>query len=434
MVKKIHSMAGIFAILATCILIVGVFAPVFSPSYRSTAAPVSSNTVDVINNSENHLIQGVPYVGQETNFYCAYATPTMLFKYYGINTTLHEVVYYAGIGHTLLYVKSVLLSPQHIFIPGISLQQLNDSIFLASLYGLSFNIWYPNQKIVSNDDTWQQYWSYVKENISQDIPVTTSADPYTIPHTREHYNPPDNTTHGGHSILLIGFNETNGTICYNDPAPALWDDPINGTYVYISKDILRSAVENTTATKFVIGTYQNYSGSSPLTLDERLEKAHERNIQKINGDKTVYSELSLNLFSYLGIKGLKAFRRDLRIGITHRMTTVRIDTKLDSNTMIISSIYDIISIEKNNASQYLFSIIDSLQDKNLQTLCAHDAMLLQRESDSWKQMSQFVLELYELGKTQGPFMTWILSFPITTKMKQALNEMISIENAIITGN
>ena len=32
---------------------------------------------------ESYVIACVPYVGQETDFYCAYASPTMIFKYYG---------------------------------------------------------------------------------------------------------------------------------------------------------------------------------------------------------------------------------------------------------------------------------------------------------------------------------------------------------------
>ncbi len=433
MVKRKHTII-VFTTIVTIIVLFGIVEPLFFPNQITTAISADSTDFSSLDSSVSHLIQNVPYVGQETNVYCSYATQTMIFSYYGINTSLHEVLYYSGMGSSLIYVKSVLSVPQHVFVSGFLLSQSpNESSFLASLYGLSFHFWFADQNIFVQNESWQQYWSYVKENISQDIPVWTGVDPYAIPHTREHYNPSDNTTHGGHSILLIGYNETNGTVCYNDPAPDLWNDAVNGTYVYISQDILRNAVENTTGTKYSICTYQKLSGSSPLSLEKRFEKAHERNILKMKGDSSMYPDLGLPAPSYyLGISGLKAFQRDLRIGITHRMTTVRIYAKLISDPTVLPSIYDMIAIEETNASQYLLSIKNSLGDETLRTLCDHDASLFIQESNGWKQMALLVLDLNALGKTHRLLGTLLLSFPTTMKMKKTVNNIISIENAIIT--
>ena len=433
MVKRKHTII-VFTTVVTFILLFGIVESFFVPHQVLTAQSANSADFFTLGNTENHLIKGVPYVGQETYYYCAYATPTMIFQYYGINTTLHEVLYYSGIGSSLLYLKSILSVPQHVFWSSVLLSQsYSENSFLSTLYGLSFNYWIADQNIFEQNDSWQQYWSYVKENISQDIPVITGVDTYSIPHLRDHFNPPDNTTHGGHAILLIGYNETNGTVCYNDPAPALWDDAVNGTYVYISQDILRSAVENTTGTKYYIGTYQNDSDSSPLTIEKRLEKVHERNILKMKGDNSVYPDLGLLTSYYLGVKGLKMFRRDLRIGITHRMTTVRIYAKLISDPTVLPSLFDTIATEQLNASQYLLSIKDSLNDDNLKTLCDHDASLFIKESNSWKQMALLASDLNALGKTHRLLGTLLLSIPITLKMKKTLNEIISFENTIISG-
>ncbi len=402
----------------------------FSTSSSATInfAPTNSS---IATDPENHLIKNVPYVGQETFFYCAFATPTMVFKYYGINTSLHEVLYYSGIGSSLLYLKSIRLIPQHIFYNSFILSQVpSERDFLATLYGLSNNLWIPDSSTIPAEECWQDYWIKVKENVSQDLPVITSVDPYSIPYLREKLNATDNTIHGGHSILLVGYNDSNGTVCYNDPAAALWNDAKNGTYVYLSKEILKGALQNTTGSKYYIETFLNHS-IPPYSLEKRFEKAHERNIQKVNGDRKVYSDLSLNLFSYLGIKGLKAFKGDIRMGITHRMTTVMIYAKLVSDPTLLTSIYNTIVVEKYNASQYLSYIQNYLHDQKLKTLCTHDATLLQRESNCWKNMSLLVSELNILGKTHGPVTTWMLSFSITQKMKKTVNEMISIESAMI---
>ena len=53
---------------------------------------------------ERHIIDNVPYVSQETGFYCAYACYTMLLNSFeDIDTTLQEVVYYSGVGYSLIY-------------------------------------------------------------------------------------------------------------------------------------------------------------------------------------------------------------------------------------------------------------------------------------------------------------------------------------------
>jgi hypothetical protein len=223
----------------------------------------------------------------------------------------------------------------------------------------------------------------------------------------------------------VGFNETNGTVCYNDPAAGIWNDDVNGTYAYISKEIFRDAVQNTIATKYLIEIFTNQSNSPPLPKDKRFEMAHERNIQKMKGKLEAYSGLSLPLFPKLGIKAIEAFKKDLRIGITRRMATVFLYGITDYKQLI--EVYLPISIEKYNVSQYL------LENEGLSSVCKYDAILLQKESNCWKNMTIFVLELSYIVKNNGFLKSLIKSITITQKMKATLNEIISIEKAIIKG-
>jgi hypothetical protein len=278
---------------------------------------------------------------------------------------------------------------------------------------------------MSDEECWEEYWIRVKQNISNDIPVITSVDLYTIPYLREKLNATDNQTHWAHAFVIVGFNETNGTICYNDAAAGIWNDDINGTYVYVSKELFRNAIENTTATKYLIETFINYSDSRPLPKEKRFEKAHERNIQKMKGNLEVYSDLRLPLFPKLGIKAVKAFKRDLRIGITRRMATVFLYGITDYKQLI--DIYLPISIEKYNMSQYL------LESEELSSICKHDAILLQKEAKCWENMTIFALELSYIVKNNGFLRSLIKSMLITHKMKKTLNEIISIEKAVISG-
>jgi len=121
---------------------------------------------------------------------------------------------------------------------------------------------------------------------------------------------------------------------------------------------------------------------------------------------------------------VKAFERDLRIGITRRMATVFLYGITDYKQLI--DVYLPISIEKYNASQYL------LENENLSSVCKHDATLLQKEAKCWENMTIFVLELSYIVKNS--FLgSLIKSMPITHKMKETLNEITSIEKTIING-
>lgn len=418
-------------IVAVSIVITIIITPLLWNLSSTSAVTVNSLKFDNPNNKESHTIEGVPYVSQETFLYCAYATPTMIFLFYSINTTLHEVLYYSGIGHSLIYLKSAGLSLQHRFIGSTLISQVpNERNFLATLYNLSYQNWYPEISKMTNDNCWQKYWTRVKQNISNDVPVITSVDPYSIPYLKEKLNPPNNQTHGGHAFVLVGFNETNGTVCYNDPAAGIWNDDVNGTYVYISKDIFKGAVQNTTGTKYYIETFMNNSDPPPYTLEQRFRMSHERNTQKMKGKLGAYSDLKLPLFPHLGIKALKTFRRDLRIGITRRMITVLIYSTDDE---IINAFYNCspIVIEKLNASQYLLKITDFLENETLSSICKHDASLLLKESNCWKNITKYISDLKEIRRNNSYLLTLILSIPVTAKMKKTLNEMISIEKEII---
>ena len=48
---------------------------------------------NIESNINKYVIEKFPYVSQETNFYCTYACPTMILKYYGFETDLYEVLF-----------------------------------------------------------------------------------------------------------------------------------------------------------------------------------------------------------------------------------------------------------------------------------------------------------------------------------------------------
>ena len=210
---------------------------------------------------EYNVIENVPYVSQETGYYCAYASATMAIKYYHSDTNLKEILYYSGIGFSAAYSES-----SNRLISGITLNQgKSDREFIGSLFGLSFEEWGNNEKINSKEDCWDEYLIRVKQNISDDIPVITVANPFLL----KSYIDPDNINWlksvfnyvlpASHVILVVGYNEKNFSICYNDPLNGVYGEPEKGTYIWMDIEDFRKAVEYSYPRMYYIGVFKDIS-------------------------------------------------------------------------------------------------------------------------------------------------------------------------------
>ena len=386
---------------------------------------------------DSHIIDNprVPYVKQTTDFYCGEASITMLINYYGFNASIEEILHNLGCGYSLLHFR---------FIPGLDripyaglfiYQTLPiDKPFLASLYNLSFHD-YSLTGNQSEDILWERYWTKVKELIRNDIPLLTSVDACLLTYWKNKLNITDNETHGAHAIVIVGFNDLNGTVCYNDPATALFDEEKNGTYVFEKQEIFREAVRNAHDVNYYqIWAFKKDSTSPPPSHEERFEKAHERNIKRLEGDFKAYFGVNLSDLPFyyrlllsvcypLGINAMKALKKDFQMGIFHRMTTVSQYSKYDPYFLYFA--YDMISIEKHNVSQYL------LENENISPVCKHNGLLLQEESELWKNLSLLVKELNKIGRNNSLIKTLILSRSLLNEINQIIDNIIEIENTIV---
>jgi len=379
---------------------------------------------------ESHIVKGVPYVSQETGFYCRFASLTMLIKYYVEDVTLKEVLYNSGIGYSALYFRPIKLQPR----PGVFVCQLGDYTgkFLAPLYGLSHEIW--RAKITK--DRWSQYWLKLKEKIIQDIPVLTDVDALSLPKYKEYFNPPNGTA-SGHSIVIVGFNESAGLIYYNDPGLALLgEDEENCSYIPLSIDEFQGALKKNDVPTFryMLETFKKIS--NPMSKEDAFNLAHERNIKRLSGK---YSELLLKLapLTDYGIKAVKAMKKDLGIGLRHKFATLLLMKfyKINNYTIPIgpskgdlmaSQLIKVLAVEKQNMSQYL------LENQDLSSICAMEGELLAQEASHWYNLSELDNELFKVAYNR-PIKTWIKSKPVINQMKKELDEIISIEQAIIDG-
>ena len=285
-------------VIVICIIVLGASTSVGITMSLATATEerlVVKNAVQVHTGQhemDSNIIDNprVPYIGQTTDWYCGQAAMTMLINYHGFNASLEEVLHNLGYGYSFACNKFI---PPLERIPYGGYSFINRD-FLAGLYNLSYRDYsvFGNQ---SSDVLWGKYWTRVKEFIANDIPVQTSVDIYSLPYWRNKLNITDNDTHGGHAIVLVGYNESNGTVCYNDPATALLNEEKNGTYVFIQRDVFAGAVRYAQGGNlYVIYVFEKKSTSPPPSHAERFVKAHNQNIQRLAGVSDIFFGLNIS--------------------------------------------------------------------------------------------------------------------------------------------
>jgi hypothetical protein len=420
------------------------------------SANIMKKSISNSENPENYLIKGVPYINQETGFYCNYACTTMVLNYYGLNTTFHDILYNSGTGYSLLYSHN--LQP---FLP-LSGSQFScwaaDNIFLANLYGLSFKEWRAN-KTLPDDKCWREYWTRIKQNITQNTPVISIVDWFILTYLNYH-----NKTSSlskrlrnylpstcGHAITIVGYNESNNTICYNDPASVLLGKPLDGHYFWIDKNIFKKAVrENILSYFFQI--YENTS-NDPMSKDEIFQKAHKRNIERLRGNSSVYDESIFNYLSdaKLGINASEALKNNFEKGIRNQLKTIysykfrgikgvrswiidelvpymfnflKITQPIYELFKIMIQLarnsYNIVAIEKGYTAEYLEQYSNNNSNND-------EAILFKYDAENWSKLAYH----YSQFDKKGFFMSLPNAMAIMNKMDYTMNNIISIQKAIV---
>jgi len=436
------------------ILLLTVLPAVSSLSVLSTKPDISYN------DSDSHIIKGVPHVSQETAFYCLLASPTMVFKYYGINTSLREVVYNSGAGYSLVYPFP---ESNKVPTPGSHLTfSYADRSFLASLYGLSYEN-YRSNNTLTDDKRWQEYWKKVKQNISEDIPVIANVESNNFVYYA--FNKNDSVipkcllkiipSTGGHVIVLVGFNQSNETVCYLDPASTLYEKTEEGHYNWININYFKTAVSKYPL-PYSYGIFTNTS-NNPLPREEMFEKAHKRNMEKLKGNISVYDLSDFEKFfeniwnkTKTGINASKEIKKDYDKGVKTPFKTI-INYKFGKyagiRRLITNSLAQILFsylnipqtlfefIQQNNffnvivtdklyTSEYLNENID------INISIKSEATLFKQEAENWSKLLSYNSEI----KKKGFFISFPRAFLIINKMEKTMENIIAIEENIIAGS
>lgn len=463
--KKIISILIVSSLLAVCIHVVGENTGAIYVNRETNSEIKQEKSVKKIfgfkdvekaNGNDSHFIEGVPYVSQETGFYSAYASPTMIFRYLGVHTSLQDVLFILGVGYSLAYSK-------HSILPGWQVSR--DYSYLSSLYGLSYDKWLPSvpEEDISESEPWGQYWIKVKENITNDIPVLTGTNFLSYHNKLSNLKNPKvllkPIMRNIHAIVIVGFNESNQTVCYNDPAAVIKCENKNGYNIWRDLTDFKKGFE--TGRKFYpvpVMTFKKIS--EPLPKEIIFNMSHERNIERMRGNISVYNadwvygNISEKYNELVGIKALEKFKNNIRKRLKYRYLIVP-NVKFSGfkkgnfeNTAILSvtlspiffkifekisqkpinslkgkkiSKLNMIYTDKNYTLQYLRDNSDLLQNNS------SEIKLFEYELENWSKLNERIKKYLNLGL----FMKIFYGRRIINGMEKLLENIMEIENEIL---
>lgn len=198
----------------------------YDESYNTYHLADSSNVTDI------------PYVFQEVNGLCHWATQTMALNVADVSVDLADVCAVTGIGFSSVYIR---YDDNWIFAPGPRYKQPAALSCITELYGLETEFYLDSNcsdyaaLIGSTLQTygvnwteiegWDDAFQIMKESIDEGFPVEIHVNLYHIPHpdydiARELLSSDSDPSH---SILITGYNETAGVVYAMDPGIGVLD-------------------------------------------------------------------------------------------------------------------------------------------------------------------------------------------------------------------
>jgi len=381
----------------------------------------------------SHVIENITYIPQTEGYFCYYASVAMIFNKMGLNTSLEEIIFLDGIGYTHLYIRSKKI---------IESSHYNGLDLVFDLFSVKENWWYPNRSL-SDDQQWNLYYSNLKENISNNKPVITRVDPFSMGSLRNQYKIPDFLWNAlfppsHHLVVIVGYNEKNQSICYHDPNAGYYGFESYGEYAWIGLSDFKKAVRLGTWFDYLLTTYTQTS--EEYSKEERFEQAFKLNIEKLKGDYPISQH------SY-GINASRELKKDFTD--ERRAKTIEIyKTKDDAgfNFTIYSTmqkilkfiypnnpnIFDIIMVGQKipfeTTSTIIKQIAEFLEKNNFyQNLCKNQSFLLKQESLLWAELSEY----FKVFMIKGNHVSEIRANSLIEKMEKTIYEIINIQQQII---
>jgi hypothetical protein len=230
-------------------------------------SPMLTSTSDINRESRSNLIaadgddvlQGVPYVWQEINGFCAWAATSMVVQHAGVPLDLHGVFAASTIGFSWAYFN---YQESLLMFPGALYEQVAPTLLLSELYGLNFTLYISEnapsaQDIVSIYEDWGVNVGLVdgesgslelmRQSVDSGYPLIISVDPAWLPADDYDILREQGISGGAHGVVIVGYNDSSGIAYISDPGVGSFGDEFGfpedgrGNYTEITYTALNSA-------------------------------------------------------------------------------------------------------------------------------------------------------------------------------------------------
>ncbi len=292
--------------------------------------PIRDESLNTLSLADSGNVTEIPYVSQQVNGLCHWATQSMALRSAGISLDLAGVCAATGIGFSAGYLR---YEDYWIFMPGPGYRQQvthaniaelygldvefyvdTDCSDFAALFGLTLQVYNVNWTEI---DGWIDAFQILKNSIDDGYPVEVYVDLYHIPH-------PDydfvrdlglSDSNPSHSILITGYNETAGVVYVMDPAIGVLENSVavpddNSWFYEINFTSLNQAWSKSYAS-VVIKPNSGISNDFTSILGNYI-------LDRLRGDRTSYAPASEEVFFWnFGSNAFRAMASELTgVGLT----------------------------------------------------------------------------------------------------------------------
>jgi hypothetical protein len=239
---------------------------------------------------------------------------------------------------------------------------------------------------------------------------------------------------GTHITTVIGFNESNQTVCVNDPGCGIFGYPEMGTYRWVELKYFRLAVSRIyweiKEDRYQLLVFKK--AGEPIDKKLSAEIIHKRNIEKLKGNKSAYdSDFQQANFKIFGIEAVKQLRNDFNTRFIIRVPMFKqlyrwniFYPALDPLKKAVRTLhYE--SVTKGNIANYL------KENAEYSEYHMHDGLLLENESVLWKEANNYGKEIIEIINTRTIPGAMLRCRPLVKEIVRVLDEIIEIQTQII---
>jgi hypothetical protein len=271
-------------------------------------------------------VTGVPYVWQEINGFCHWASYSMILQYTGAPLDLYSLFAATGIGFSATYLR---YDTNMLFFPGLFYRQMVSTSVIEEIYGLNITmcldrtssdigallaeqlgVWDVEFTEITG---WDEAFAVLKSTIDSGYPIEIWTDPYYLPVSdydifREQNIHAEDTS-SGHAVVAVGYNETAGIVHILDPGVGAFGEvgyPEDGRYYY---DMNFTQLDYAWRSLFY-GSFIARHGEGPH--EDFTTKLGTLILDRLRGDRSSYiSDIESAFFWILGSDAFRGLAYDL---------------------------------------------------------------------------------------------------------------------------